>query len=143
MSSATFLLVCSLCQLAGSFIDYLNQEMLLINSSSADKNTSSKANSPELKALRQFSMYFLKDGPFLSGFLTCGGAPSVAQAEWGCWRCSPRPRAGLAAAGGLQCSGPAYSSCCIPHPGTLSGNLHGSQCPAVHCQNSEKKSMHH
>lgn len=63
MSSATFLLVCSLCQLAGSFIDYLNQEMLLINSSSADKNTSSKANSPELKALRQFSMYFLKIVP--------------------------------------------------------------------------------
>lgn len=80
-----------------------------------------KANSPELKALSQFSI-FPKRGSlpeWISGLWR--GTPSVA--EWGCWRCSPCPRAGLAAAGGLQCSDPACSSCCNPHPETFPGNL--------------------
>lgn len=80
-----------------------------------------KANSPELKALSQFSI-FPKRGSlpdWISGLWR--GALSVA--EWGCWRCSPCPRAGLAAAGGLQCSDPACSSCCSHHPETFPGNL--------------------
>lgn len=102
-----------------------------------------KANSPELKALRQFSMYFPKDGPFLSGFLACGEEPALWHRQSGdAGGAAPVP-AGLEAAGGLQYSHPAHSSCCIPPPEALSGNLQGSQCPAVDCQNSEKKNTHH
>lgn len=95
-----------------------------------------KANSPKLKALRPFSMCLLRDGPFLRGFLACGEEPPLWHRQSGhVGGAAPVPVQVWQLLGG--CSAQvlsACSSCCIPHPESLSGNLQGSQCPVEHCQ---------